>query len=79
MILRYMGLLDQLSLVLISNCAFKGRHKLRDKYEKDSYVVIWVNEHGDVCHIRPVKGGQERTVNRKHLLLDPLAETESES
>ncbi len=67
------------SQVLMRRCAFGGRHKLQNKYEEDPYIVVWVNQCGDVCRIRPVSGGQERTVNRKYLLLDPLAEPESDS
>ena len=67
------------SQVLMRRCAFGGRHKLQNKYEQDPYIVVWVNQYGDVCRIRPVKGGQEKTVNRKYLLLDPVAEPESDS
>ena len=52
---------------------------MQNKYEQDPYIVVWVNQYGDVCRIRPVKGGQEKTVNRKYLLLDPVAEPESDS
>lgn len=65
--------------VLLRKCAFKGRHKIQDKYERAPYKVVWVNQHGDVYRIRPVNGGQEKTVNRKYLMLDPLAESDLES
>ena len=65
------------SQVLLRKCAFKGRHKLEDAYGRESYTVVWKNEQDDVYRIRPVNGGQEKTVNRKYLRLDPLAEAES--
>lgn len=70
--------IDNGSQVLLRRCGFKGRHKLQDKYERNPYIVTWVNEHGDVYHIRPIGGGTERIVNRKYLRLDPMAELEPE-
>ena len=70
--------IDTGSQVLMRKCGFRGRHKLQDKYERDPYIVTWVNEHRDVYHIRPMKGGTEKTVNRKYLRLDPWAESEPE-
>ena len=67
------------SQVLKRKLAFRGRHKLQDKYEHDPYVVTWVNEHGDVYKIRPMTGGPEVTINRKYLRIDPTTESESES
>jgi hypothetical protein len=67
------------SHVLLRKCAFKGRHKLADKFERDPYVVVWINEHSDVFRIRPLKGGPERVVNRKLLRLDPFAESDTEN
>ena len=57
--------------VLLKQTAFKGRHKLADRYHRDKYVVVWVNPEGDVCTIRPVHGGPTKTVNRKYLIHDP--------
>ena len=67
------------SHVLLRKQAFKGRHKLADVFERDPYVVVWINEHNDVYRIRPLKGGPERVVNRKLLRLDPFAESETEN
>lgn len=50
------------SQVLLRKCAFKGRHKIQDRYEREPYVVVWTNEQGDVYKIRPVNGGGEKTV-----------------
>ena len=33
------------SQVLLRKCAFKGHHKIQDKYERDPYIVVWTNEH----------------------------------
>ena len=57
--------------VLLRQTAFKGRHKLADRYHREKYVVVWVNPEGDVCTIRPVHGGQTKTVNVKYLTGDP--------
>ena len=67
------------SQVLLKKCAFKGRHKLKDAYDRKPYVVTWKNAHDDVYRIRPLDGGPEKTVNRKYLRLDPLAESDSGS
>ena len=60
----------------LAGLPFKGRHKLEDAYGRESYTVVWKNEQDDVYRIRSVNGGQEKTVNRKYVRLDPLAEAE---
>lgn len=57
--------------VLLRKNAFTGRHKLEDKYNREPFIVVWVNEEGDVYNIRPVMGGPAQTVNRKQLIEDP--------
>ena len=58
--------------VLLKRCAFEaGRHKLADKYHKETFVIVHVNEQGDVYTVRPVLGGRTQTVNRKLLVKDP--------
>ena len=59
--------------VLLRKCAFDGRHKLVDKFEREPYVVTSVNQAGDVYRIRPVFGGPAKTVNRRLLIRDPRA------
>ena len=55
------------SLVYLKRCAFTQRHKLQNKYFDEMYVVVWHNLEKDVYHIRPVKGGPLKVVNRKLL------------
>lgn len=57
--------------VLLKKCAFQSRHKLEDKYSRQAFVVVDVNEEKDVYRIRPVSGGPEQIVNRKLLIEDP--------
>ena len=57
--------------VLLRQTGFTERHKLADKFIRDPYVIVGVNVDGDVCHIRPVHGGDIKTVNRRLLTLDP--------
>ena len=60
--------------VLLRQMAFGGRHKLADKYHRDRYIVVGVNPEKDVYQIRPLHGGEVRSVNRKLLLADPRQE-----
>ena len=64
--------------VLLKKCAFSGRHKIQDVYESDRYVVVWHNEEEDVYAIRPVKGGNEKVVNRRLLRVDPVVQNHVE-
>lgn len=57
--------------VLLKRCAFQGRHKLADKYHRDTFVVVWTNKEADVLGIRPLFGGPVQTVNRSLLIRDP--------
>ena len=57
--------------VLLRKCAFDGRHKLVDKFEREPYIVTSVNKAGDVYRIRPLFGGPTKTVNRRLLIPDP--------
>ncbi|PIK40533.1 putative transposon Ty3-I Gag-Pol polyprotein [Apostichopus japonicus] len=59
------------STVLLKKCAHEGRHKLEDKYNREPFIVVGVNEGLDVYSIRPLLGGAVRTVNRRLLILDP--------
>ena len=63
------------SRVLLKHCAFTERHKLSDQYDPQQFVVIKRNKNGDLYAIRPSRGGKERWVNRKMLILDPRGET----
>ena len=54
-----------------------GRYKLANAHESNPYIVVGVNEHGDVYHIRPLLGGDQKTVQRKVLRLCPLESGES--
>lgn len=47
---------------------------LVDKYSRDPYVVLNVNNDGDVYTTRPLLGGATQTVNRRLLVLDPRGE-----
>ena len=65
--------------VLLKKCAFSGRHKIKDVFEKDQYIVVWHNEEADVYAIRPVRGGTEKVVHRRLLRVSPLVQdTDSE-
>ena len=55
------------SIVYLKKCAFTQRHKLQNKYFDEMYVVVWHNSEKDVYHVRPVKGGPLKVVNRKLL------------
>eukprot|EP00057_Strongylocentrotus_purpuratus_P010055 XP_011664529.1 PREDICTED: transposon Ty3-I Gag-Pol polyprotein [Strongylocentrotus purpuratus] len=57
--------------VLLKRMAFTTRHKLKDKFYRDPYVIVDVNREGDVYSIRPIHGGKVKTVNRKLLIPDP--------
>nr|XP_054752577.1 uncharacterized protein LOC129258313 [Lytechinus pictus] len=57
--------------VLLKRMAFSTRHKLKDKYFREPYVVVDINKEGDVYSIRPLHGGTLKTVNRKLLIADP--------
>ena len=59
--------------ILLRSTAFTGRHKLSDKFHRDPYVVISINEEGDVYDIRPTHGGPVKRVNKKLLLIHPRA------
>ena len=47
--------------VLLRKCAFRGRHKLANAYESNPYIVVGIKEHGDVYHIPPLLGGDQKT------------------
>jgi transposase InsO family protein len=60
--------------VLVRVLAFKGKHKIQDRYESDVYEII---DHPrldiPVFRIRSVQSGNEKTLHRNHLLLfDPV-------
>ena len=57
------------SRVLVKNCAFKGRHKLCDKFHEEQYLVVKCNKDDDLFEISPVLGGKGRWVNRRLLTL----------
>ena len=57
--------------VLLKRCAFDGRHKLVDKFNREPYVVTSVSKAGDVYRIRPLFGGTAKTVNQRLLIRDP--------
>ena len=59
------------NIVLIKNCAFKGRHKLSDRFGSERYVIISCNDEEDLFVVRPVLGGKEKLVHRRLLILDP--------
>ena len=65
--------------VLLKKCAFRGRHKLANAYESTPYVVVGVNDHGDVYHIRPLLGGEQKSVHRRLLRVCPPEFGESSS
>ncbi|PIK36531.1 putative transposon Ty3-I Gag-Pol polyprotein [Apostichopus japonicus] len=60
--------------VLLKRCAFDGRHKLKDKFYHEPYVVVSINKEGDVYSIRPALGGDMKTVNRRLLIHDPRSD-----
>ena len=57
--------------VLLKHCAFTERHKLKDHFASDQYIVVKSNVESDVYAIRPMAGGPEKWVNIKLLVLDP--------
>lgn len=59
--------------VLQKQVAFAERHMLADKFFRDPYIIVEINEEGDVCRIRPDHGGM-KTVNRRLLILDPRSD-----
>ena len=59
------------SLVLLKHCAFTERHKLKDNFNSEQYIVVKANAENDIYAIRPSAGGKEKWVNRKLLVLDP--------
>ena len=72
-------------LVLVKVVAWKGRHKIQDKWEQDEYVVVSQPNPGIPVHkVRPVTGGKEKVLHRNLLLplgikLVPDADTDSDS
>lgn len=57
--------------VLLKRCAFDGRHKLSDKFYRDPFTIVSVNQEQDVYSIRPLFGGPVQIVNRRLLIKDP--------
>jgi hypothetical protein len=57
-------------VVLVRVNAFRGRHKLQDRWEQDEYIIIG-QPHVDmpVYQVRPIVGGKLRTLHRNYLLL----------
>ena len=60
--------------VLLRKRAFPGRHKIKDAYERDRYIVVWHNVEKDVYAIRPVGGGDEKVFHRRLLRIDPVVD-----
>ncbi|XP_071964111.1 uncharacterized protein [Antedon mediterranea] len=57
--------------VLLKRNAFTGRHKLSDKFQEVTPVIIDMNEEQDIYEVRPAMGGISKWVNRRQLHLDP--------
>ena len=62
------------SRVLLKRNAFKGRHKLQDKYFEKCYIIVSKNDMEDVYEVKPAMGGTSRWVNRRQLIPDPREE-----
>ena len=56
-------------LVLVKRVAWKGRHKIQNKWEPDEYVVLeQPNKSIPVYRVKPVNNGKERVLHRNVLL-----------
>jgi transposase InsO family protein/dUTPase len=60
--------------VLVRKLAFKGSHKLEDRWESEPYIVV-AKENPDIpVYIVESREGKRRTLHRNHLLALPLQE-----
>ena len=56
-------------LVLVKRVAWKGRHKIQNKWEPDEYVVVaQPNKNVPVYKVKPIGEGKERVLHRNWLL-----------
>ena len=55
-------------LVLVKRVAWKGRHKIQNKWEPDEYVVSQPNKNVPVYRVKPIGEGKERMLHRNLLL-----------
>ena len=56
-------------LVLVKRVAWKGRHKIQNKWEPEEYVVLdQPNKSVPVYRVKPVSNGKERVLHRNMLL-----------
>ena len=56
-------------LVLVKRVAWKGRHKIQNKWEPDEYVVVaQPNKNAPVYKVKPIGEGKERVLYRNLLL-----------
>ena len=56
-------------LVLIKRVAWKGRHKIQNKWEPDEYVVVsQPNKNVPVYRVKPIGEGKERVLHKNLLL-----------
>ena len=56
-------------LVLVKRVAWKGRHKIQNKWEPEEYVVLsQPNKSVPVYRVKPVGNGKERVLHRNVLL-----------
>ena len=61
--------LDIGDLVLVRKTAWKGKHKIQDRWESDEYQVIWQPNPGiPVYNVESVAGGRTRVLHRNLLL-----------
>ena len=57
------------NLVLVKRVAWKGRHKIQNKWELDEYVVVaQPNKSVPVYRVKPIGEGKERVLHRNLLL-----------
>ena len=55
--------------VLVKRVAWKGRHKIQNKWEPEEYVVLeQLNKSVPVYKVKPVSNGKERVIHRNMLL-----------
>ena len=56
-------------LVLVKRVAWKGRHKIQNKWEPDEYVIVsQPNKNVPVYRVKPIGEGKERVLHRNLLL-----------
>ena len=56
-------------LVLVKRVAWKGRHKIQNKWEPEEYIVLsQPNKSIPVYRVKPVSNGKERVLHRNMLL-----------